>query len=214
VSKLPRFGRSRHHLNPEVCLRSTSIRRHKEGDSSIFTALSLHSSPHHHTHTMSYTYRSPQKGYSKAYRSSPYGSSASKSKPGPTTFQPSAETLEDAGSHLSPNIKLARTDPPHHYLLRSGLFCSKPLASVCVEKPAYVQWMKTKHYDALPTDHILRKALDQCADEQDAKKTSGPYRFPRRHPGSEKMMGTVTCICKSVSSKFGTRHPMHCWLLE
>jgi hypothetical protein len=162
--------------------------------------------------TMSSSYRSPQKGYSKGYRSSPYGTSPRQSNggaPGPTTFQPNAEILEDEGPNISPDIELARRDTLYHYLIRSRFFRGKSLAVVCVEKPDYIQWMKTNITMPCQRNTSCERPPISGPTCKMMKKTSGPCRrFAKRHRGSEMITDTFTC--KSASSqRRGTRHPMH-----
>ncbi|KAF1851202.1 uncharacterized protein K460DRAFT_361968 [Cucurbitaria berberidis CBS 394.84] len=121
----------------------------------------------------------PQKGFSKGYRSHPYGASPNRQ---PTnhksnSFDPDSESLNAAGLHASPSLELARSDPFHHYIICSGYFRGKTLAEVHLIKPDYLPWMRSKHYDALPDTHIIRKALDQW-EKESGSETSHSWSLP------------------------------------
>lgn len=105
----------------------------------------------------SYNNRTSQ-SYSRGYRASPFGVSPSKSG---NAFDPNAESLDAPGAFLSPDLTLARRDPFNHYILRSGGYRGKTVASAHTLNSTYLTWMKRKHYSTLPSTHIVYKFLDQ-----------------------------------------------------
>jgi hypothetical protein len=124
------------------------------------------------------------------YRTAPYGGSGSSGKPSTNgsgiTFNPKSEPLEAPGPYPLPNKELARSDPLHHYIIRTGHFKGKTFIQVNAENPTYLSWIRKKYYAELDDDHILRKILDQWAPTAATTNTlprlsSAPEKF--RHDG-------------------------------
>ncbi|KAF2112049.1 hypothetical protein BDV96DRAFT_581046 [Lophiotrema nucula] len=118
---------------------------------------------------MSLIGKSPRKKFSNN-RSNPYSSSPTKaaSSDDYKYFRPKHETLDATDAPFpSPDLRLARDDPYHHYLLRSGGYKGKTLTEVADEddpsenRKNYCEWMDNTYYSTLPRNHVLRKALDQ-----------------------------------------------------
>jgi hypothetical protein len=76
------------------------------------------------------------------YRTAPYSGSGSSGKPSTNgsgiTFNPESEPLEAPGPYPLPNKELARSDPLHHYIIRTGHFKGKTLIQVNAENPTYL----------------------------------------------------------------------------